>query len=84
MTATQTVIQDAIAGGFHKRGISILEASLNPAFWQALGRSRGWNPKVIECQLLGTFMAEWQTKWYWFAIHLETGDDYETAFGKLD
>ncbi len=110
MTHTQQTIQDAIEGGYESFILEhLLEKStggrvitkhdigaflLDPLFWQAVGRKREWNNKVVchKCFQAG-FAAEpncevcqrskWLVYWKKFIDHLAEGDDYETALSKL-
>jgi hypothetical protein len=70
---------------FELRGIF-----LDPLFWQALGKARGWS---VRCPLRkdNEYMSCksyrlvcWQCKWHTFVDHLAEGKDAESFFGMLD
>ncbi len=61
---------------------------LSPAFWQALGKARGWitpEPDVWEPPLnLKVGFNEWHVKWSQFIDHLAEGKDAESFFASLE
>jgi hypothetical protein len=89
MTHTQQFIEDAIAGGWciYHEGIRIYKdamseeysnalvnrALLDPAAWQAVGKTRGWDE----------VLCPWRKVWHCFIDALASGDDIDTALGKL-
>lgn len=59
---------------------------LDPAFWQALGKARGWgfddafhDQGMLE-QQYGT---EWKYRWHRFIDHLSQGKDIESFFASI-
>jgi hypothetical protein len=51
------------------------EVFLDPSFWQALGKARGWAPETEEKQ--------WLYYWHRFIDHLAEGKDLESFFADL-
>lgn len=92
MTNKQQIIQDAIEGGWNQRsnpmtmrGFSIITHEpmfLDPLFWQAVGKTRGWSPDLGDWRR-GKNFSNWKDYWHQFIDHLAEGDDYETALSKL-
>lgn len=92
MTHTEQAIIDAIEGGWktsygvhmYAAGHYVSDAVLDPSFWQAIGKMRGWGAKKV----MGPHgVAEYNTYrhyWHQFIDHLAEGDDYETALSKID
>lgn len=89
MTHTQQIIQDAIEGGWHnpEADYTIYHHFLDPLFWQAVGKTRGWGlEKAYESDVgvhveLNTKVPK--QKCSQFINHLWEGVDYETALSKL-
>lgn len=101
MTAIETAIRDAIRGGwrppFILRRVELevgfgelfyqmyAGVFLNPLFWQALGKARGWvSVKTVEIEY--HFAGDW-TEWEWnmhrFIDHLIAGKTAEDFFKSL-
>jgi hypothetical protein len=64
---------------------------LDPLFWQALGKARGWRQDVVEqdVQLLDNKASilvnwGWKLRWHRFIDHLAEGKDAEIFFAMLD
>lgn len=56
---------------------------LDPLFWQALGRARGWE-HIIETHLRADIIVlEWRDYWHRFIDHLAEGKDAESFFAAL-
>jgi hypothetical protein len=57
---------------------------LDPSFWQALGKARGWDEHLTS-KLLPTWYGrpEWQYHWRRFIDHLAEGKDAESFFATL-
>ncbi len=62
-------------------------AVLDPAFWQALGKARGWknDPRdVLRERMGGGIVAPpWISIWHRFIDHLAEGKDAESFFATL-
>lgn len=64
---------------------------LDPAFWQALGKARGWKPLgfcdveyyLSDCAPCVKNAAEWQYNWHRLIDHLASGKDVESFFETL-
>jgi hypothetical protein len=57
------------------------EVFLDPLFWQALGKARGWD---IAYGSYGWETAEeWKVNWHRFIDHLAEGKDAESFFAQL-
>lgn len=92
MTATIKFITDAVAGGYKPEHyicshceemmmscdkLEVEKALLDPACWQAVGKTRGWKDRSE-----GTFDAEmscWQAYWRGFFEHLADGKSIEES-----
>jgi hypothetical protein len=100
MTHLEQAITDALAQGYQPSIEEIPEAAsfsalqilvamksdvfLDPGFWQALGRARGWTTDEDGKYWKGT-VAEWKanywkTHWHSFIDHLAAGKDIEVFF----
>ncbi len=92
MTNIEKAIREAVEKGGYARGKSIFTADgvvrlnanpelffLDPAFWQALGKARGWDSKKKYLRF-GTMRLEWQHKWHYFIDHLAEGKDPAESF----
>ena len=66
-----------------------LEAFLDPKFWQALGKARGWGVLAFNLQRVHDsnhrikFGQEWQYRSFRFVAHLADGKDAESFFASL-
>lgn len=66
-----------------------LEALLDPKFWQALGKARGWGSAGVQPSALHDsdhrikFGQEWQYRSFRFVAHLADGKDAESFFASL-
>ncbi len=88
MTAIESAIKEAVTkGGFNfpidsemmtdnDRMLCLLE----PAFWTALGKARGW--KQFDYHRT-TVRKGWLPKWHRFIDHLAAGNDAESFFKGL-
>jgi hypothetical protein len=56
---------------------------LDPAFWQALGKARGWTRGWSDKKYLGTHMVVWLEHWHRFIDHTADGKDVESFFASL-
>lgn len=69
---------------------------LDPAFWQCLGKSLGWNEvHYIHCPAIDyhgysnpgectcSARYEWKAKWHSFIDHLASGEDADSFFKEL-
>lgn len=56
-------------------GRNIEEKLLSPAFWQALGKARGWEDDY--------HTSGWRRKWHDLIDHLASGKDAESFFKDL-
>ena len=75
----------------------IQEALLDPAFWQALGKARGWQTSCFHLDESGRYEAYrhtakcgvstaksyWELQWHRFIDHLAEGKDAESFFKGL-
>lgn len=68
-------------GEIYADDVCIQEAFLDPLFWQAVGKTRGWGENFVVYK--GELVDEWVWKQHDFITHLQEGDDYETALSKL-
>jgi len=94
VSAIERAVKDAVENGgysvipwnlikgapdtFHFNAI-IFEVFLDPLFWQALGKARGWakkQPRQIQ-------KGEWKWQWHRFIDHLADGKDAESFFASL-
>jgi hypothetical protein len=60
---------------------------LDPSFWQALGKARGWRESangMAAHKILGTYGTEWRLQWHLFIDHLADGKDAESFFASLE
>lgn len=58
----------------------------DPAFWQALGKARGWKTykkNKIKVVRVADFEDEWKTNWHRFIDHLAEVKDSESFFKDL-
>jgi hypothetical protein len=95
MTIEQAIKDAVEKGGYHKdllkilmtvkdeilRGAAIDHALLDPHFWQALGKARGW--KGSAGSFYGMNMESWKLHWHRFVDHLAEGKDVESFFSSL-
>lgn len=66
------------------RWVPVSECLLDPSFWQAVDKTRGWNVDEGDWRRTGfTTLKNWREHWHQFIYHLAEGDDYETALSKL-
>lgn len=56
---------------------------LDPAFWLALGKARGWPVLTNKCKNCGVDLNGWQFHWHTFIDHLIAGKDAESFFASL-
>jgi hypothetical protein len=54
---------------------------LDPLFWQALGKARGW--QAPESRNRDVLNGEWVDQWHRFIDHLAEGNDAESFFSRL-
>lgn len=73
--------------GARSIAVVVAEIFLDPLFWQALGKARGWFEKNT---FINTFwkgqprtFPQWQYKWHRFIDHLAEGKDAESFFESL-
>jgi hypothetical protein len=90
----QEAIDKAIAGGYPKQRVDDLalhvqaEYFLETAFWEALGRTLGWEGDFQYVQVRGgapqnTRQPLWLYYWHRFNSHLATGKTTESFFERL-
>lgn len=98
---SQEVIKKAIEGGWGDRlyrvetgNTSVWTHStamfLDPLFWQALGKSLGWESwkdryeaKEAMFEAVPKYVDEWEYRWHQFIHHLASGKTIESYFEKL-
>lgn len=56
---------------------------LDPAFWQALGKARGWRLKATASNGELYQLDEWPRRWLDLIRHLASGKDVESFFEGL-
>jgi len=56
---------------------------LDPLFWQAFGKSRGWGTEPAATTPSGFPVQEWLMFWHRFIDHLAEGKDAESFFQSL-
>lgn len=86
MPATQRAIEDSIKGGWERYAwedctleAGIIEKSLlDPTFWAAIGKSRGWDKKPFNNPSWPTKKG-WEGMWYIFIFFLIEGLTIEEA-----
>lgn len=82
MTETQTFIEDAVRGRYEHKGdaFPIESLVLDPEWWQAVGRTRGWTwgDGVTE-----PVEPNWNHEWHRFIDHLADGLSIEDSLTKL-
>jgi hypothetical protein len=54
---------------------------LDPSFWQALGKARGWG--IEPSGSISQGQAQWLIYWHHFIDHLAAGKDAESFFATL-
>lgn len=61
------------------------EFLLDPAFWQALGKARGWPDSSVGQVYKGNMisMLPWEWAWHHLIDHLASGKDVESFFETL-
>lgn len=55
---------------------------MKPAFWRALGKTRGWDMPIGR-MIFGDSIAVWEFNWLTLIHHLATGKDVESFFVSL-
>ena len=91
MNHTQQIIQDAIEGGWRtvddpKDPVNPERMFLNPLFWQAAGKTRGWGEEPnshITLDGESKDLEGWKLYWLKFIDHLAEGKSYEEALSKI-
>lgn len=102
MNHTQKIIEDAIKGGwndypapalqwlFDNNAISEEKALLDPSFWKAVGKTRGWKPSGVYSSNVHRGIKDgywrdhqWKISWHRFIDHLADGLTIEEALSKL-
>lgn len=104
MTSIENAIRDAVEKGWVAGSNpetkdpmmqSMYRTFLDPAFWQALGKARGWGKNIYsgvmhhldEGDKLVTDkweMPVYQYQWHHFIDHLASGGDAESFFATLE
>lgn len=97
----QDAISKAVEGGWKKESVvepmdtqraNFAKAMIDPLFWQALGKSMGWEDKPNERKAfwkvqqegnVKTEMSEWKNQWHNFIDHLAEGKSIEEYFANL-
>jgi hypothetical protein len=96
MTHIEQAIREAVEkGGYDFFGYS-LDASgaftdrfmtsvifLDPLFWQALGKARGWIDAMPSTYNYNVEIPEWKHQWHRFIDHLAGGKDADSFFASL-
>lgn len=63
---------------------NVNDAFIDPAFWSALDKARGWKKyNLSECDACGSALDGWRAYWHRFIDHLISGGDAETFFANL-
>lgn len=108
-TATQRIIEDAWSGGFKRftakeyyfkytqMDEAVSHLLLQPDFWQAVGKVRGWTrvcadcgfrePKLTDCQCgdqSQTIVDETNRNWHRFIDYLADGKNVEEALASIE
>jgi hypothetical protein len=100
MTAIETAIRDAVEkGGYGEKPSPAISRNketiawyvqssvfLDPSFWSALGKARGWSYSDETCDhqpLSIPCYHEYKNKWHEFIDHLAEGKDAESFFASL-
>ncbi len=88
MTHVEKTIRDAAEKGWIDTHVALRSnteanalAFLDPAFWQALGKARGWVDEMYYGESL--IFPQWKHHWHWFIDHLAEGKDAESFFATL-
>ncbi len=100
MTHIEQAIRDAVEKGGYGGGYRYQEAKdllnndrifLDPNFWQALGKARGWDKPVgknydwpVERTILSNLPNSWLYNWHRFIDHLAEGKAAEAFFADLN
>lgn len=73
---------DGLPDMYARDGYEIIaeQILLDPAFWQALGKARGWKEYEGGYE---DYSAGWVFHWHRLIDHLATGKDVESFFEKL-
>lgn len=78
---------DEIKNGCIMSGASQSDLFLDPTFWQALGKARGWPLQWPQPYQTGNGdwldITWWEYKWHEFVRHLADGKDAESYFASL-
>jgi|HubBroStandDraft_4_1064222.scaffolds.fasta_scaffold03118_5 hypothetical protein len=77
--------------GARSIAVVVAEILLDPSFWQALGKARGWKEKCADCHKLSrscrceypSFLDGEMYFWHRFIDHLAEGKDAESFFKTL-
>jgi hypothetical protein len=86
------VIEEAKAAGWFDRDYREPQGNyssalfLDPKFWQALGKARGWDEGKITTEEYSEVPADmwmWHFQWHRFIDHLAAGENAESFFAKL-
>lgn len=56
---------------------------LDPLFWQALGKAKGWGTEPAATTVSGFPVQEWLMVWHRFIDHLAEGRDAESFLAEL-
>jgi hypothetical protein len=87
MTAIEQAIKEAVKNGWRQpepcdlEGIPVYhkgDAFLDPSFWQALGKAKGWNFASSHNY------PDWQLQWHRFIDRLAEEKDAESFFSSLN
>jgi hypothetical protein len=104
MTYVEEAIQKAIGAGWDgrivaPRGVPYIAATLDPFFWQSLGKALGWKVETYEEEVMIPYTHEirtitktkkghrlvppWRIRWHRFIDHLAAGKHVEQFFEDL-
>lgn len=98
MTAIEQAIKEAVQGANYREMQSDAPAVtkyvvrelmdelsnilLDPQFWSALGKARGWE-EGLDRDIFRLPIEAWKLKWHRFIDHLAEGKDAESFFASL-
>ena len=82
MDAVQRAIREAKNAGWKPTERSVF---LDPQFWRALSRARGWDHDERACGAPpDVWTSRWSRRWHDFVDHLALGKSIEDYFERLE
>ena len=82
MEAVQRAIREAKSAGWKPTERSVF---LDPQFWRALSRARGWDADERACGAPpDVWTSRWARRWHDFVDHLALGKGIEDYFKRLE